>query len=227
MRIASELTVATTSPVGRSRVRASPVSAACVADQLGRAERALQPVGDGVLVPHGAGQGADDDEPDEDAAPEEQRAGVAADDALVDGLAHRGGEEGLADEPHDAEGDGDRRGCATGLADPPEVCRRAGQVGRAGVGVGQRDHLVHRTFGEDVPHAIFGPCHAPDRRSSSRLEVKPVGAYAVWPRWRQCARVLARAVEGVGQLVDLERSRCRRAGCGRRPDRRGAPTQGR
>ena len=108
-----------------------------VADELGGAEGALQPVGDGVLVTHRPRQGADDDEPEQDAAPQEQRAGVGADDALVDRLAHRGGEERLADEPHDAEGDSDDEGAPLPLADPPQVCRGAGQVGRAGIGVGQ------------------------------------------------------------------------------------------
>ena len=174
-----------------------------VADQLGRAEGSLHPVGDGVLVTHRAGQGADHDEADEDAAPQQQRARVAADDALVDGLAHRGGEQRLADEPHDAEGDGDHEGAPLALADPPQVCRRARQVRRAGVGVGQRDHLVHRTFGVDAPHSIFRRCHRPTVRVQADSRSNPLGRMPCGPV-ASVRPVLVRAVEGVGQLVDLE-----------------------
>ena len=82
--------------MGVWRVSASPTSALCQPTSWIERNAARSQFVHGEPVPPGAGQGADHAQPDEDAAPEEQLVGLALDDALVDGPAHRGGEEGLA-----------------------------------------------------------------------------------------------------------------------------------
>jgi hypothetical protein len=98
------------------------------ADQLDRAERRTQPVRHGEPVPPGAGQGTDHTQPDEDAAPDEQLVGLALDDALVDGPAHRGGEEGLRDHPRDAEEGGHRERAPLTPPHPAQEVQGAAQV---------------------------------------------------------------------------------------------------
>ena len=156
MRMASELTVATTSPVGTRRPRASPASAAWW--PMSRAVRKAPRIqlATAYLCRKAPDTALSTTRPSSTAAPEDERAGVAADDAGVDGPAHRGGEEGLADHPDDPEADGDGEGGQLRPADPPQVGHRAREVGVAGVGEGESGHSLNGTSRRGRSHLVFG-----------------------------------------------------------------------
>ena len=102
-RMASAATVLTTSPAGISSVTAVPVVGHVVADELDRAVRRVHPVGDGELVAQRPADRLEEPERHHDADPHEEVAGVVPFDAVVDGRADRGPDEGLGHHPADAE----------------------------------------------------------------------------------------------------------------------------
>ena len=137
------------------------------ADQLDRAERRPEPVVHREPVPPRPGERADDAKPDQDAAPQQQRPGLARDDPLVDGPAHRGREEGLSHHPEHAEAGRHRERAPLSPAHPAQEAQRAAQVRGA--------RMLVRKAHKESPYARDPTCPTGFR--------SPVGR-STWPSRR-------------------------------------------
>ena len=139
-RIASFETVATTSPVECPFLIAGPGARGVVRDDLGHAERRLEPVRDREAVSHHARDGRRRAEPEQDQRPLHEGLVVVVDDAVLDRLADRGGHQRLRDHPDHAEEDPSEQGRPLEPRDPDEETQRRPGVRVAGVGEGELDH---------------------------------------------------------------------------------------
>jgi hypothetical protein len=114
-----------------------------VRHELGEAEGGLEPVRDGVPVPHHARNGLRDAEAEEHEHPDHERRVVVRDDR-IDRLADRERHERLGDHPEHAEEDprDERRHLVP--ADPEQQPNGRARVRDAGIGDREADHAAAR-----------------------------------------------------------------------------------
>ena len=124
-RIASFETVATTSPVESSPAHGGARAGGVVGDDLGHPERGLEPVEDGVAVPHHAGGCLDRPEPEHDQGPLGERFVVRVDDAFLDRPADGERDQRLRQHPGTPKSTPRKRVARWRL--PTQTRRRAGE----------------------------------------------------------------------------------------------------